>query len=190
VQNIKESSFGLGKTKVLTNILSVNAAAKDIEQLYGKPSRISKLELEKHRIISWQYRNGVSYHFTNGSLDGVQVSKNIWDEFQVPGWGITIEDDRGSSFSDRLTDAITGTEVKGIIRNDRETRVKVILRIRWSYKISKELADVYDSKAYEIDPHDTVIFTESGGSISKPKIQQDIVYDVKVKSVTDLLDQR
>jgi hypothetical protein len=47
-------------------------------------------------------------------------------------------------------------------------------------------SDVYDSKIYEIDPHDTVIFSGSGGSISKPKIQEGIVYGVTVKSVEEL----
>ena len=187
--------FANGRTETIieesaqaqTNILGIASLPQDIEQLYGKGRLIAKYPGPNgSQMINWKYPNGVSYEFTNGSLSSVQVSKDTWDEFQKSDWGVSIVDDKGSGFSDRSTGAITGTEVKGIIRNDRDARVKVKLRIRWSYETSKEMADVYDSKIYEIDPHDTVIFSERGGSISKPKIQEDIVYSITVKSVEEL----
>jgi hypothetical protein len=167
-----------------TNILGFGSTPKEIEQLYGKPALVSEFDVKDSRLKEWKYRNGASFHFRNNAPFSVEVSKDTWDELQLPDWGIIVRDTQGTSSESRTTGAITGTRVKGIIRNNRDVRVRVKLRIRWSYSPSGTLADVYDSSEYEIDPHDTVIFTETGGSIAHSK--EDIVYNVNVKSVTEL----
>jgi hypothetical protein len=166
-----------------TNILGTSSKASQIVELYGRPS-LKQYDLTDSAMERWRYPNGVTYTLKSGKPTVVQVSRLVWKLFQFLDWGITLKEMQGSHSENRSTGAITGTEVKGIIQNDREVRVRVKLRIRWAYVPSGDLADVYDSIDYEINPHDSVIFNEIGKGIAYSK--EKIAYDITVKSVTEL----
>jgi hypothetical protein len=173
-------SEGNGKT----NILGCKSRPTEIEMLYGKPRLISNA-FGVTSAIQWKYPNGVSYNFWKTTLRSVTASKEVWNEFQKPDWGITITDSSGSTSGIRGSSSYSSSTVKGIVKNDRESAVSVVLRVRWSNQPSGRFADAYDSQPIQISPHDDAVFEISGGSIIKPDKGEALVYDVKVKSVTE-----
>jgi hypothetical protein len=184
VQSIEEN-----KANPLTNILSVDSLPKDIEQLYGKPSNIRTMQSEKLKWIHWEYPNGVTYVFTNGSLSSVDVSKYTWDTFQVPGWGIAVSSLTGSTQSNRTTNAIVSSRIKGVIKNSRNGTVKVVLRATWSYDNGRKVtgvADLYDSEPITVSPNGSAVFEMTGGSIPYSDQGKSVTFDVAVKSVEEL----
>lgn len=190
VQSIEESQYSeKRKANPLTNILSIDSLPKDIEQLYGKPGIVYTMQGEKLKLIHWAYPNGVTYVFTNGSLSSVDVSKDTWDTFQEPDWGIRITDSSGTTDGTKGSSSWSTSMVKGVLKNNRENVVEVVLRARWSYQKSdgtSKFADAYDSKPIRVNPHDDTVFEVNGGSILRASKGEALVYDVTVKSVTEL----
>jgi hypothetical protein len=173
-----------------TNFLGADQTAEAIVQLYGKPKlvirpkRASGLQADQ-----WLYPNGVKYTVEDGIVRWVDVSRSVWDTFQRPDWGIKISDSSGTTQAIRRSTSFESSVVKGIIQNDRESKVSVVLRVTWTFLSSgkaERLADVYDSRQIEINAHDDTVFTVTGGSFLRPLQGDNLVYEVKVKSVEEL----